>query len=243
MKYRILFAFFIISRINPLFAQSHHFAEDKYFYVNGELKKVEEGQTIYSIAKKYAVPPEEIYIWGDKDEHATPYKATKEYILHTNDVIFIPELILYIEDLSLNNLRTCKISQHIYNLYNDGEDNREHFYLPMNCYNYSVEQGESVFSVAKKFKVHPSLLYYLNNRLEEYENKEFYKWRLTVGDSIIIPKDRFRYQVYPDDNLFKISQFFSISVEEIIKINELKSDKIEEGEFLLIPKSATIKFF
>ena len=51
------------------------------------------------------------------------------------------------------------------------------------------------------------------------------------------------YVVLPNDNLNNIAEYYGVSVEEIIKLNNLIDNKIEEGMVLKIPVNLKIGYY
>ncbi len=100
---------------------------------------------------------------------------------------------------------------------------------------YTVQKGDSLWSIARKFGVSLSAIKRWNN----IDDKIF------PGDIILIllPKKstgNFRtYTVKNGDTLIKISKKFNISVEELKRINNLKTHKIYPGLKLKIPENKT----
>ena len=72
---------------------------------------------------------------------------------------------------------------------------------------YRVEEGETVFSIANKFSIPPSLL--IKDNLLNSE--------VSAGDLLIVrpPLNRL-YKVRPEDTILSISKRFNISEEEIL---------------------------
>ncbi len=108
---------------------------------------------------------------------------------------------------------------------------------------YSVKRGDTLWDIAKKFKLSLKDLYEMNPGLKK---KRF----LRPGDRVCIAKSkrtrvkkekrrkRVKYVVYrvrKGDSLIKIAKRFGVSVREIRKANNLKGNLIRVGQKLRIP--------
>lgn len=119
---------------------------------------------------------------------------------------------------------------------------------------HRVKKGETVFSIARKYKVSVSSIRSLNNLSP--------KKKLIQGRRLIIPvasakehakataaKKKFqkeitstgRYKVERGDTLFTIARRFSVSVSELKALNNLASGQIYAGQRLKIPQNETGK--
>lgn len=100
---------------------------------------------------------------------------------------------------------------------------------------YTVVKGDSIYSIAKKHNTTVDAIKRLNN-LES--NK------INVGDKLIvngdieeeIDDDSELYIVLPNDNLYLIANKKNTTVKKIKEANNLKSDLIQIGQELIIPK-------
>ena len=61
---------------------------------------------------------------------------------------------------------------------------------------------------------------------------------LSIGQKLTIPEqDNYeKYAVQSGDSLWKISRQYNVSVEDIIKLNNLTNNTLKVGQILLIPK-------
>ncbi len=98
---------------------------------------------------------------------------------------------------------------------------------------YVVKNGDTLYSIATKYGVSVSELMRINN---------LQSTTLTVGQQLRIPingnqsNDSFViYTVKVGDNLYKISQKYNVSVDDIIKSNNLTSNNLMIGQQLRIP--------
>lgn len=99
--------------------------------------------------------------------------------------------------------------------------------------NYTVEPGDSLWSISKKFNVSIEDLKLANDLTSNL---------LNVGQVLKIPKeekpttgDYSIYTVAKGDSLYGIAKKYNLSVDELIKYNNLDSTNLSVGEQLLIP--------
>ena len=99
--------------------------------------------------------------------------------------------------------------------------------------NYTVEPGDSLWSISKKFNVSIENLKLANDLTSNL---------LNVGQILKIPKeekpttgDYSIYTVAKGDSLYGIAKKYNLSVDELIKYNNLDSTNLSVGEQLLIP--------
>ena len=99
--------------------------------------------------------------------------------------------------------------------------------------NYTVQKGDSLWSIANKYKVSVEDLKNANNLTSNL---------LNVGQTLKIPTeskpvtgDYSVYIVQKGDSLYNIAKKYNLSVDELIKYNNLSSTNLEVGQQLLIP--------
>lgn len=93
---------------------------------------------------------------------------------------------------------------------------------------YTVKQGDTVSSIARKYSVSAETVILTNN----LSNPNL----LLIGQSLIIATENRSYFVTAGDSVYSIALSFSVSAEEIIKLNNLREPYIiYPGEELLIP--------
>jgi len=96
---------------------------------------------------------------------------------------------------------------------------------------YTVEKGDSLWSISKKFGV----------TTEDIKNANNLKSNLlTIGQKLIIPsiieeKDYLIYTVQKGDTLYSIAKKYGFNVDEIINYNNLDNTSLSIGEQILIP--------
>jgi LysM repeat protein len=127
------------------------------------------------------------------------------------------------------------------------------FFLPTTVFaatRYIVKKGDSLYKISKRFKVPASALREVNKLSND---------RLDIGDVLLIPDsdakkvslnqehekkasvDKSQYVVAKGDTLVEISKKFGISVEDIKRANNLKNNKLQIGQKLIVPASGPTK--
>lgn len=105
-------------------------------------------------------------------------------------------------------------------------------YIPVPGGNYyTVQSGDSLWSIAKKLDVSV-------NKLKEANNLS--SSLLKVGQVLKIPSkqiiDESIYTVRPGDSLYKIANMYNISVDELKNMNNLTTNALSIGQVLKVPK-------
>jgi murein DD-endopeptidase MepM/ murein hydrolase activator NlpD len=108
------------------------------------------------------------------------------------------------------------------------------------CKYHKVKSGESLEKIAKNYGVSVQKLIKANKNINP--NK------LKVGENLCIPqntsakvRDFAIYKVKKGDTLYSIAEKFGVDVQELKDFNNLKSEKIIEGQELKIPTKGTAK--
>lgn len=96
---------------------------------------------------------------------------------------------------------------------------------------YTIREGDSLYSIANKYNIGV-------NDLIDYNALP--TTVLIVGDTIRIPKTSTPkkeniYVVKPGDTLYRISNLYNVSIEDLINFNNLSSNILSVGQELLIP--------
>lgn len=112
-----------------------------------------------------------------------------------------------------------------------------------NCIAYKVKRGDTLGKIAKRYGITVEVLGDIN-QIKNYDN-------IFEGETLIIPmngttaqvlqnQDTLSYVVSKGDTLGKIANRFGTTVEELIRINNIKNkDKIYEGQVIrLVGKSS-----
>lgn len=87
------------------------------------------------------------------------------------------------------------------------EDNQAYFNY------YTIEQGDTIYTIARKYNINPSLLSAMNGlKDEDY---------IYPGQEILIPKNNFSYYLTAEgDTLNMVSSMFKKPIEQVISENE-----------------------
>ncbi len=100
---------------------------------------------------------------------------------------------------------------------------------PVSFSNYTVQNGDSIHSISTKFGLRNiSTLIGIN----EIDNVRL----LWAGQKITVPSvDGLLYEVKKGDSLESIAKHHSVTIEEILDVNELESSLLHAGETLFVP--------
>jgi murein DD-endopeptidase MepM/ murein hydrolase activator NlpD len=108
------------------------------------------------------------------------------------------------------------------------------------CKYHKVKSGESLEKIARNYGVSVQELIKANKNINPN--------RLKVGENLCIPqktptkaRDYAIYKVKKVDTLQSIAEKFGVDVQELKSFNNLKSDKIIEGQEIKIPAKGTAK--
>lgn len=102
---------------------------------------------------------------------------------------------------------------------------------------YVVGQGETSYSIAKKFGIPLKELYRLNPQSEV---------NLQIGDQLIIPQiekiEKKSYKPEKGETIYSISKKFNTTVEDILNLNpKLGTDGLKEGKSIKVPVAVYYK--
>lgn len=96
---------------------------------------------------------------------------------------------------------------------------------------YTVNNNETIYSIAKKLNINPNLLSSINNNIIN----------ITPGMTLLIPKkdnEYFNYyKVNQGDTLFNIAMKYNVSVNMLSMLNGLNNeDYIYPNQIIMLPK-------
>ena len=102
---------------------------------------------------------------------------------------------------------------------------------------YTVQPGDTLYGISNQFGVSVIDLANINNVNAQ---------NLKVGQILKIPTNQssnpnnmFMYTVVKGDSLYKIASKYNTTIDEIIKINNLKNTNLQIGQILRIPENYT----
>ena len=92
---------------------------------------------------------------------------------------------------------------------------------------YTINKGDSLYSIARKYNINPELLASLNGiSMEDY---------IYPNEQIIIPKSGFSYYITKEgDTLDTVASLFKVTPEELLFNNGIIY--LSEGQILVQPK-------
>ncbi|MDW8067258.1 MAG: LysM peptidoglycan-binding domain-containing protein [Aquificaceae bacterium] len=102
------------------------------------------------------------------------------------------------------------------------------------CKNYTVKEGDTLEKISRREGVDLKSLKSANKGLKEHQLKAGQKICIPVKASRKVEKYAI-YEVKKGDTLQKIAESFGVDVEELREFNNLKSDKLVEGQKIKIP--------
>ena len=150
--------------------------------------------------------------------------------------------------INLNNLKSTNLS--IGQILRIPEDytKEDEMYLP-SYINYVVKKGDTLYSIAKQYGVSADTIIKDNGlTTNNLSIGQTLKIRSSGSDVVeecfgeeYIPEDdaSITYTVKKGDNLYNIAKLYNTSALNIMKLNNLSSDKLSIGQVLKIPTSST----
>ncbi|KHD37060.1 spore gernimation protein [Clostridium acetobutylicum] len=95
---------------------------------------------------------------------------------------------------------------------------------------YVVKPGDSVYTIARRFRVTPQSILDANN----LQNN-----RLVVGQAIVVPSTEITYRVRQGDTLWSIARRFRVTPKSITDLNNIQNpSQIQPGLVIRIPENA-----
>lgn len=104
---------------------------------------------------------------------------------------------------------------------------------------YTIQEGDTIESIANKYNITPYILYQLNGFNNDY--------KIIPNDNIIVPKVSSTYFDYytikKGDNLYKIANKYGVDYNVLALINGLEvNDYIYPNQVISVPKNG-IKYY
>lgn len=100
-----------------------------------------------------------------------------------------------------------------------------------NKLSYTVNSGDTLFKISKKFNT-------TVDKLKEVNNLN--SFIIYPGQKLNLPKYSNKYIVQKNDTLYNISNKFNINIDKLKIINNLKSNNIHSNQTLIIPNTLLI---
>lgn len=100
---------------------------------------------------------------------------------------------------------------------------------------YTVQRGDTLYSISQKFNISISKLKELNN----LESNTILPGQILIIKEQTTPPQPTTYKVQKGDTLYSISQKFNTTVDEIKRLNNITSNNIYINQELYIPSSNT----
>lgn len=214
------------------------YAGGKYIAPTGaKYYTVKTGDSLWSISKRFGITVDELKKANNLKSNLLSIgqnliipgltsDTTDEYIVKKGDTLYgiARKFGLTVTELKkLNNLISnslsigdvLKVSKSTSNINGDNT--------------YTVKKGDSLYSIAQKYKTDVDTLKRLNNLTSN---------NLSINQILKIPKQSQTNQVYTvekGDNLYGIARKFNTTVAAIKKLNNLDSDNLSISQKLLIP--------
>lgn len=111
---------------------------------------------------------------------------------------------------------------------------------------YIVKSGDTLYGIANKYNMSVDELKKLNNLTSNtltINQRLLIKKSSNTGETTPSTSNYDTYTVVKGDSLWSISRKFNTSVDNLININNLKSNALSIGQKLLVPKQAGIKTY
>lgn len=204
---------------------------------SGEYYTVKKGDSLWAVAKKYGLTVDELKKLNNlssnslsigqvlKIKGSTDGKVST-YTVKSGDSLYsiANKYDTTVAELKkLNNLtsNTLSIGQ-ILKLPDRNLNNSQNSTI------YTVESGDTLYSIAKKFNISVDYLKTSNNLDTN---------TLTIGQTLIVPGTETSevYTVKSGDNLYNIANKYDTTVEKIQNLNNLTTTNLSIGQKLLIP--------
>ena len=157
---------------------------------------IQSGDSLYAIAKKYGTTVDKI----------------KEDNNLVSDTLTIGNTLLIEDNLGVSVVEEC---------FGEGFPTSDNVV-------YTVQKGDSLYSIAKKFNTSVSAIQDLNN---------LNNTNLSIGQELMIPvsnNDNVTYTVQKGESLYSIAKKFNTTVNEIKRKNNLTSNLLSIGQELII---------
>ncbi|MCY4463953.1 MAG: LysM peptidoglycan-binding domain-containing protein [Chloroflexi bacterium] len=107
---------------------------------------------------------------------------------------------------------------------------------PRELINYTVQYGDTLYGIAKRYAVSVDDLFSLNELREGAV--------LGVGEVLLVPpldgSRFFQYEIKSGDTLYTLARLFGTSQAELIRLNGVAAESLRAGQSILVPHAPTI---
>ena len=202
---------------------------------SNETYTVQKGDTLYSIARKFDTTVDKIKVLNNLNSDVITEGQTLKisdednqsnrdtYTVQKGDTLYsiAQKFNTTVDELKkINNLTSNTLSIGQILKVKETPDNEN------NLNYYTVQKGDSLYSIAKKFKVNLNDLIKANNLLNT---------TIKVGDKLLIPINTDNtYTVVSGDSLYSIAKKFNTTVNELKRLNNLNSNLLTIGQTIII---------
>ncbi|MBQ2639469.1 MAG: LysM peptidoglycan-binding domain-containing protein [Bacilli bacterium] len=119
----------------------------------------------------------------------------------------------------------------------DNDEIEEPIETPTDTSIYTVQRGDSLYSIANRYNISVDQLKGLNNLTSD---------SILVGQQLIVPTEEIEdtnydiYEVVKGDSLWLIAKKFNTTVNELIDINNLDTINLQIGDKLKVPSTSNL---
>lgn len=192
-----------------------------------KIHTVGRGESLGLISNKYGVAVSDLKRWNNLKKNSLNYGAKLKIITTSKEKAFSPKAIPSVVE---KDEETAVASAEQTN--SDAATDKETSI-------YTVQKGDNLSSIARKFNISVAELKELNN-LEDTNVKLDSKLKIQTGTEIaeskkeLNRKDFINYTVVKGDNLGNIAKRYDVSVASLQEWNELKDNNVHVGKKILI---------
>ena len=201
---------------------------------------VQPGDTLYGISKQFGISVEEIRLANNLiSNNIIPQQVLKiptsttvaRYVVRQGDTLFkIASLYetTVSELIEINNLKTnlLSIGQQLLIPINE-EDSSSGTII------YTVKSGDNLYSIAKNYNTSVDSIKALNNLTSNLLSIG-QKLRIPVNTTSVSPEKVETYVVQSGDTLYKIANYYNMSIKELMELNSLTSSVLSIGQVLKV---------